>query len=86
FALESGGWDRLAAAAAGAESEASVRLVRALYEDVGAFDRARALVDGLRERCLGLADDVGAEALGELLRFLTRTVLRERRQSRAPGS
>jgi hypothetical protein len=58
-----------------------VRRVRALYDDVGAFERARALVDGLRERCLSLAEDAAPEAIGELLRFLTRTILRERHES-----
>lgn len=87
FAMEAGGWDRLARAAELTDSEDIVRRVRALYEDVGAFDRARALVDGLRERCLGLARSATSPAaLGELLRFLTNTVLRDRVEPRTPGS
>jgi geranylgeranyl pyrophosphate synthase len=78
FATEAGRWDRLAEAAEADDPETAVRAVRALYEACGAFERARALVDGLRERCLALARDTRPEALGELLRFLTRTVLRER--------
>jgi len=81
FAMEAGGWDRLADVAELDDPEEIVRRVSALYEDVGAFDRARALVDGLRERCLSLAEDASPEALGELLRFLTRTILRERSES-----
>jgi len=86
FAMEAGRWDRLAEASEADDAAEMVRAVRALYEDVGAFDRARALVDGLRARCLSLAEDARPEALGELLRFLTRTVLRERSERRAHGS
>jgi geranylgeranyl pyrophosphate synthase len=85
FALEAGGWDRLARAAELTEPAEVVRRVRAVYDDCGAFDRARALVGGLRERCLGLADEARPEAPGELLRFLTRTVLRDRTEPRDSG-
>ncbi|MFO8081084.1 MAG: polyprenyl synthetase family protein [Armatimonadota bacterium] len=81
FAMEAGGWDRLAEAGQLDDAEEIVRRVRALYDDIGAFERARALVDGLRERCLRLAEDASPEAIGELLRFLTRTILRERHES-----
>ncbi len=86
FAMEAGGWDRLTEAGEMDEPDRVVQSVRGLYKDVGAFERARALVDGLRERCMGLAADAQPSALGELLRFLTRTVLRERTDSRKPGS
>lgn len=79
FATEAGRWDGLAEAAEADDAQAAVMAVRALYEACGAFERARALVDGLRGRCLSLAAETRPEALGELLRFLTRTVLRERR-------
>ncbi|MGD9497416.1 MAG: polyprenyl synthetase family protein [Armatimonadota bacterium] len=82
FALEAGAWDRLARAAQGGTEEAVVSAVRALYDETGAFEQARTLVRRLRERCLTLADDVRPEALGELLRVLTRVVLRERRPAR----
>ena len=86
FAMEAGRWDRLAEASEADDAEEIVRAVRTLYEEVGAFDRAHALVDGLRARCLSLAEDARPEALGELLRFLTRTVLRERSERRTHGS
>jgi geranylgeranyl pyrophosphate synthase len=85
FAMEAGGWDRLAEAADLDDPEQIVDAVRALYREIGAFERARALVDGLRERCFGLADDTSPEALGELLRFLTGTVLRDRTRRRRAG-
>lgn len=86
FAMEAGGWDRLAQVGELDDPDEIVRRVRGIYEDAGAFGRARALVDGLRARCRGLAADASPEALGELLRFLTGTVLRERSGRPTPGS
>ncbi len=86
FAIEAGAWDRLALAAGAESPEAVVGAVGALYDEVGAFDRARELVDRLRERCLAMADDARPEALGELLRFLVRTILRDRRAAPESGA
>lgn len=81
FAVEAGAADPLSRAA----EEANVDAVRALYEQTGAFERARELEDRLRERCLGMADEAQPEAVGELLRFVVRTVLRERRATVGGG-
>ena len=86
FAMEAGAWDRLAAAGEAESPDAVVDAVRALYSDVGAFDRSRELVDRLRERCLAMAEDARPEALGELLGFLVRTILRDRRPTPDPGA
>jgi len=86
LALEAGAWDRMTSAAEAGDSAAVMRAVRALYDDVGAFDQARELVRRLRERCLAMADEACPEALGELLRFLVRTILRDRRPAREPGA
>ncbi len=86
LALEAGAWDRMASAAEAGDSAAVVRAVRALYDEVGAFDQARELVRRLRERCLAMADEARPAALGELLRFLVRTILRDRRRAREPGA
>jgi len=80
-AVEAGAADALTRAAEGADVDA----VRALYEQTGAFARARELETRLRERCLELAGDARPEALGELLRFIVRTVLRERRATVGGG-
>lgn len=77
LAVEAGAWDRLAAAEELPDPPAVVAAVRALYHETGAFERARELVDRLRERCLVLAEEATPEALGELLRFLVRIILRE---------
>jgi len=86
FAMEAGAWDRLAAAAEAASPDAVVDAVRVLYREVGAFDRSRELVDRLRARCLAMAEDAQPEALGELLGFLVRTILRDRRATPDPGA
>lgn len=84
FAIEAGGWETLATLSAGERTEEVVRATRQLYEQTGAFEKARALVDRLRERATDLAADASPEALGELMRFLAITVLRERTQPRRP--
>jgi len=81
FALEAGAADRLARAA----ESADVAAARVVYEQTGAFERARELEDRLRGRCLDMADEAQPEALGELLRFIVRTVLRERRATVGGG-
>lgn len=78
FAIEAGGWERLAAIQRRATPEEIVSAVRAAYADTGAFEKAAELVKRLRDRCLALADEATPEALGELLRFLVRAILRDR--------
>lgn len=53
-----------------------IACVRELYRETGALDKTRTLVDRLREKALEQADAARPEALGELMRFLVRTVLR----------
>jgi len=86
FALQASGRDALARAAETRDPERAVTAVRALYAELGVLDKARALVDRLRERCLALADEAAPEAIGELLRFLARAVLRERTEPRTSGA
>lgn len=81
FAVEAGAADRLARAAADADVDA----VRRLYEETDAFARAQELEQRLRGRCLALAAEARPDTLGELLRFVVRTVLRERRATAGGG-
>ncbi len=82
FAIEQGGAEALLRLSGEDDPEKLVRTACLLYDETGAFARADALVDGLRARCLELADEARPEALGELLRFLTRAVLRRPRGGR----
>lgn len=82
FATEAGGWEQLARLREESDPQAIVASVRRLYDETGAFEKTRALLGGLRNRCLTLAEGMRPEALGDLLRFLTRTVLRERGEPR----
>lgn len=81
FAVEAGAADRLARAA----EDADVDAVRRLYEETDAFARAQELERRLRGHCLALAADARPDILGELLRFVVRTVLRERRATAGGG-
>ncbi|MEA3403621.1 MAG: polyprenyl synthetase family protein [Armatimonadota bacterium] len=78
FAIQAGGWERLSRVSEEDSAERIVAEVRALYEELGAFEKARVLVDRLKMRCGELADDARPDAIGELLRFLVRAILRER--------
>jgi len=60
------------------DAPATVSRVRDLYREVGAFEKAEVLYERLRERALDTARAVPDEALGELLRFLARNILRRR--------
>ena len=78
FAVEAGGWEALSRFAENADTQSVVGQVRALYAELGVFEKAEALVERLRERALQVADEVESAALSELLEFLVRTVLRRR--------
>ena len=68
-----------------AAEDADVDAVRRLYEETGACARAQELEQRLRGRCLALAAEARPDTLGELLRFVVRTVLRERRATAGGG-
>ncbi len=53
----------------------SIQEVRELYESMGAFTKADALVDLLKARCLTIADQIEKKPIGNLLRFLVNTIL-----------
>ena len=72
LAIESGAGDALAEATGRADK------VRAVYEKHGVFERARALADKLRQRALGLTEEMQDAAFADLLRFITRTVLQQK--------
>ena len=82
FALEAGGAGRLemirAEAEAGLEPAETVRRVRDLYVELGAFAKAEELYARLRGRALEVAANVGSPALQELMEFLARNILRAR--------
>ncbi|MGC9319192.1 MAG: polyprenyl synthetase family protein [Armatimonadota bacterium] len=78
FAIEAGGWERLSRLSNEDSTERVVAQVRALYEELAAFEKARMLAERLKMRCRKLADDARPDAVGELLRFLVRAILRER--------
>jgi len=69
FAIEAGASDKLDQA--GNDPLA----VRKIYEDGGVFDKARRLVDKLRSRASGLADQTQDSGLSDLLHFIVRIVL-----------
>ena len=69
FAVEAGASDKLDQA--GNDPLA----VRKVYEDGGVFDKARRLVDKLRSRASGLADQTQDSGLSDLLHFIVRIVL-----------
>jgi geranylgeranyl diphosphate synthase, type II len=60
---------RLKAAAGDADS------LKALYQELGVFEKAEALVRKLRERATELAENTPNRALGDLMLFLVRTLL-----------
>lgn len=82
FALEEGGEAALAelerAASAQAEPAALIARVGEIYEGFGAFAKAEALVDRLRDRAMEIAQGMETEELKELLGFLVRIVLPRR--------
>ncbi|NIA22133.1 MAG: DUF116 domain-containing protein [Anaerolineaceae bacterium] len=57
--------------------EETVGRVREIYHRCGAFDKARRLVAKCRDRALEVAAATESAALGRLMQFLTRVVLRE---------
>jgi len=69
LAIESGARDALAEAAGRASA------IRAVYENHGVFEQARTLANKLRQRALGLTEELKDAAFADLLRFITRTVL-----------
>jgi geranylgeranyl pyrophosphate synthase len=86
FAAEAGGEERLAELQAAALEPADrAEEIRALYEELGAFDQAERLLERLRERALALAQEAGDPALAELMSFLVRNLLRAP-EGRAPAN
>jgi geranylgeranyl pyrophosphate synthase len=51
--------------------------LRQVFQSLGVFDKAQALVDKSRDRAESLADEVASDALRQLLYFLVDTVLAE---------
>jgi geranylgeranyl pyrophosphate synthase len=49
--------------------------LRSLYEELGLFEKARALVEKCRDRAEALADETNPDSLRQLLYFLTDTIL-----------
>jgi geranylgeranyl pyrophosphate synthase len=49
--------------------------LKPLYEELGVFDQARALVEKCRDRAEALADETEPDSLRQLLYFLTDTIL-----------
>ncbi len=60
--------------------------LRRLFEQRGAFEKARALVEKARARAETLADDVEPDELRQLLYFLVDTVLAEEQPEAAPSA
>lgn len=58
------------------EASEKVRELGRLYSERGVFAKARALVGKYRQRAHAVADGVDSAALGDLLHFITDTVLR----------
>lgn len=75
FALEAGGPDALSASDRAPAGELRLELARRAYEETGAFAKARALVDKLRERALRAAGELADGPLRDLFRFLVRAML-----------
>lgn len=61
-----------------------VARVRALYEEAGAFDNARRLVEKHRQRAESIADAIEPEPLRRLLRYLVDSVIRTDESSGTP--
>ncbi len=79
LALEAGDSGPLRALAAapqdGAERQERLERLRGLYEERGAFEKGRRLVDGYRRRARAEADAARPEALRDLLHFIVEAVL-----------
>ena len=60
--------------------------LRRLYQKLGVFERAEALVDKCRSRAEAVADEVQSEALRQLLYFLVDTVLAHSPATPSPSS
>ncbi len=60
--------------------------LRRLYQKLGVFERAEALVEKCRSRAEALADDVQSDALRQLLYFLIDTVLAHTPATPSPAS
>ena len=60
--------------------------LRRLYQKLGVFERAEALVDKCRSRAEAVADEVQPEALRQLLYFLVDTVLAHSPATPSPAS
>lgn len=75
FALDAGGTEALQMASAASSNEERTALARRAYEETGAFEKAEALLAKLRERALGVSEELACEPLRELFGFLVRVVL-----------
>lgn len=82
FALEAGGGPEIERLTGLAEHDEAVAAIGALYESLGAFDKADALYARLRDRALDVAAQVESGDLAELFGFLARLVLPRRTRSR----
>ena len=69
FALEVGAKRRLTGANGDADK------IRSIYEELGVFEKAEALVEKLRSRAIALAESLEDPALKDLLLFIVRTVV-----------
>ena len=78
FAVEAGGGDRLAHLIAAARDSGGSRLVpeiKALYRELGVFEKAETLLEKLRARADAVAGELREPDLVNLLRFLVKIVL-----------
>jgi geranylgeranyl pyrophosphate synthase len=82
FALEAGGGPEIERLTGLADHDEAVAAIGALYESLGAFDKADALYARLRDRALDVAAQVQSGDLAELFGFLARLVVPRRTRSR----
>jgi geranylgeranyl pyrophosphate synthase len=66
-------------------AEVRIEQLRRLYQKLGVFEKAQALVDKCRSRAEALADEVEPEPLRQLLYFLIDTVLADTTTATPPA-
>lgn len=75
FVLEAGAGEALRAADTASGATDRRERIRKIYEEAGAFERARELVERIRERALAVAGEFPQPSLRELSAFLVRLIL-----------
>ena len=82
FALEAGGGPEIQRLTGLPNRDQAIKAIGALYESLGAFDKADTLYARLRDRALDMAARVESGDLAELFGFLARLVLSRRTPAR----